>query len=51
MDQQRNHIISRIVRSIVFRDNLWAFAIAILLILLFTCATMGVQPRFVYTGF
>jgi hypothetical protein len=38
-------------RGLVTRQNLWAVAIAVLIIAVFTCATAGVQPEFVYTGF
>lgn len=33
------------------RENLWALLLAFALILIFTCAMIGVQPKFVYTGF
>jgi hypothetical protein len=46
-----NHIIDRLKKAIFSRENLWAVALAVMFILIFTCATIGVQPEFVYTGF
>lgn len=48
---ERNSIISRLSKSIFSRGNLWAVILAVMIILTFTCATIGVQPQFVYTGF
>lgn len=47
----RDSIISRLIKSIFTRENLWAVILAAALLLIFTCATIGVQARFVYTGF
>ncbi len=47
----RNGIINFLRSSIFTRENLWAVVIAVMLILIFTCGTIGVQPRFIYTGF
>lgn len=44
-------IIARLRRVLLTRENLLALVLALLIILTFTCATTGVQPRFVYTGF
>lgn len=38
-------------RTIFTRQNLWAVALAVLIIVTFACATAGVQPEFVYQGF
>jgi hypothetical protein len=48
---ERNSIISRLKKSIFTRENLWAVILATMIILTFTCATIGVQAQFVYTGF
>ena len=44
-------IIARARRALLTRENLWALVLAVLLLVTFTCATTGVQPEFVYTGF
>ena len=46
-----NSIIKFLKKSIFTRENLWAVILAAMILLIFTCATIGVQPRFVYTGF
>jgi hypothetical protein len=46
-----NSITDFLRKSIFTRENLWALLLAMALVLIFTCATIGVQPRFVYTGF
>lgn len=46
-----NSITDFLRRAIFTRENLWAVVIALMLIAIFTCATIGVQPQFVYTGF
>ena len=46
-----NGIINFLGKSIFNRENLWAIILAAMILLIFTCATIGVQPRFVYTGF
>ncbi len=48
---RRNSITDFVRKAILTRENLWAVLLAIAIILIFTCATIGVQPRFVYTGF
>lgn len=44
-------IIARLRRALLTRENLWALVLAALILVTFTCATTGVQPEFVYTGF
>jgi hypothetical protein len=53
MEARERHpgIIPRLVRAIWTKENLWALVLGVLLLVTFTCATMGVQPEFVYTGF
>ena len=46
-----NSITDFLRRAIFTRENLWALVIALMIIAIFTCATIGVQPQFVYTGF
>jgi hypothetical protein len=50
-DKDHPGIISRLRQAIFSRENLWALVLAVMLLLIFTCATMGVQPEFVYRGF
>ncbi|NDJ33129.1 MAG: hypothetical protein GYB64_00540 [Chloroflexi bacterium] len=38
-------------RNILTRQNLWALILAVMIILIFACATAGVQPEFIYQGF
>jgi hypothetical protein len=33
------------------RENAWALLVALMLLLILALGTMGVQPRFVYSGF
>ena len=47
--QGRPPIIPRLLGSL--RENLWALAIAVLILVTLTCATTGIQPEFVYRGF
>jgi hypothetical protein len=47
----RNSIIDFLRSSIFTRENLWAVILAVMILLIFTCGTIGVQPRFIYTGF
>jgi hypothetical protein len=44
-------IITALRRSVFTRENLWALALALALLVTITCATTGVQPTFIYTGF
>ncbi len=50
-----NHIAadcSAFLRHRVFtRENAWALLIALMLLLILALGTMGVQQRFVYSGF
>jgi hypothetical protein len=46
-----NSITDFLRRAIFSRENLWALAVALMIIAIFTCATIGVQPQFIYTGF
>ncbi len=48
---RRNSITHYLRRRIFNRENFWALLLAVALLLIFTCATIGVQPEFVYTGF
>jgi len=47
----RNGIIDFLRSSIFTRENLWAVVLAAMILLIFICGTIGVQPRFIYTGF
>ena len=38
-------------QNVVTRENAWVLLIAVMIILILTLGTMGVQPRFVYSGF
>jgi hypothetical protein len=38
-------------RTIFTRENAWVVLVAIMLLLILVLGTMGVQPRFVYSGF
>ena len=38
-------------RYIFTRENAWAVLVAIMLLAILVLGTMGVQPRFVYSGF
>jgi hypothetical protein len=49
--QQLASIIARLRAALLTRENLWAVVLGLLILLTFTCATTGVQPEFVYTGF
>jgi hypothetical protein len=53
MEARERHpgIIPRLLRTIWTKENLWALVLGVLLLVTFACATMGVQPEFVYTGF
>lgn len=33
------------------RETVWVLVVSIMLLLIFVLGTMGVQPRFVYSGF
>lgn len=44
-------IINFLRRFVFSRENLYAVLMALALIAIFTCATVGTQARFVYTGF
>jgi hypothetical protein len=33
------------------RENAWAVLVALMLLLILVLGTMGVQPKFVYSGF
>lgn len=46
-----NTITNFLQKSIFTRENLWAGILAALIFATLTCATIGVQPQFVYTGF
>jgi hypothetical protein len=46
-----NGITDFLRKSIFTRENLWAIAVAVMLIAIYTCATVGIQPQFIYTGF
>lgn len=44
--------ITNFLRKAIFtRENLWALILAAMIVATLTCATIGVQPQFVYTGF
>lgn len=47
----RPRIIPRLARAVLNRENLWALALAVLILVTLTCATTGIQPEFVYRGF
>jgi len=51
MDNERDSTPNRLWKAIWNRENLWVLAIAAMLILTYTCATIGSQPEFVYGGF
>ena len=38
-------------RHVFTRENAWALLVAFMLLLILVLGTMGVQQRFVYTGF
>lgn len=38
-------------QRVLTRENAWVLLIALMIILILTLGTMGVQPRFVYSGF
>ena len=43
---------SAFLRHHVFtRENAWVLLVALMLLLILVLGTMGVQPRFVYSGF
>ncbi|HLY27504.1 MAG TPA: hypothetical protein VKQ72_14260 [Aggregatilineales bacterium] len=45
-------LILRFLRRHVFtRENLWVIVVAVMLLAILVLGTMGVQPRFVYSGF
>jgi hypothetical protein len=46
-----NGITDFLRKSIFMRENLWVLVIAAMLIAIYTCATVGIQPQFIYTGF
>jgi hypothetical protein len=46
-----NTITNFIRKAIFTRENLWAVILAVMIVATLTCATIGVQPQFVYTGF
>lgn len=38
-------------QHVVTSENAWALLIAVMIVLILALGTMGVQPRFVYSGF
>jgi hypothetical protein len=38
-------------RHIFTRENVWVLLVSLMLLLIIVLGTMGVQPRFVYSGF
>jgi hypothetical protein len=38
-------------RYVFTRENAWVLLVCLMLLLIFVLGTMGVQPRFVYSGF
>jgi hypothetical protein len=38
-------------RYVFTRENAWVLLVCLMLLLIFVFGTMGVQPRFVYSGF
>jgi hypothetical protein len=38
-------------QTLFTRENLWVIIVAGMILLIVTLGTMGVQPRFVYSGF
>jgi hypothetical protein len=45
------HFSAFLRRHVLTRENLWALIIALMILLILILGTMGVQPRFVYSGF
>ncbi len=53
-DQRKENVpnSSTFGRQHVFtRENAWVLLVCLMLLLIFILGTMGVQPRFVYSGF
>jgi len=51
MMNEGNLITKFLKKNIFTQENLWAVLLAGILILVFICGTIGIQPEFVYTGF
>lgn len=49
--QENRSIIARIRGFLLDRSTVYAVLFAFLILLTLTCATMGIQPAFVYGGF
>ncbi len=45
------HFIVFLRRYIFTRENAWVLIVSLMLLLILILGTMGVQPRFVYSGF
>ncbi len=45
------HFSALLRRHVLTRENLWALIVAVMILLILILGTMGVQPRFVYSGF
>lgn len=54
MPDQKNFtslILTFLRRHVFTRENLWVIVVAAMLLAILVLGTMGVQPRFVYSGF
>jgi hypothetical protein len=51
MKKTGQHFIAFLRRHVFTRENLWVLIVSLMLLLILVLGTMGVQPRFVYSGF
>lgn len=50
-DTKTHSNLRRLWQAIWNRENMWAFALAFMILATITCATIEGQPQFVYGGF
>jgi len=51
LDNERHSTSNGLLKAIWNKENLWVLVVAAIIILTYTCATIGNQPEFVYGGF